>query len=63
MGRGEIADLSHWHYDAFLARWRTPLFRQDFTTLVAFALDRNARPLSLKMRLNRDMVAAERADP
>ena len=63
MGRGEIADLSHWHYDTFLARWRTPLFRQDFTTPVAFALDRNARPVGLKMRLNRDMIAAERADP
>ena len=60
MGRGEIADLSHWHYDTFLVRWRTPLFRQEFSTLAAFALDPAGRPMSFGMRLNRDAVNAER---
>jgi CubicO group peptidase (beta-lactamase class C family) len=63
MGRGEVAGLSHWHYDTFHVWWRTPLFRQDFMTLAAFALDATGRPVSFRMRLNRDPVAAERVSP
>ena len=61
MGRGEVADLRHWHYDTFLVRWRVPLFRQEFSTLAAFALDPAGKPTSFRMRLNRDFVSAERS--
>lgn len=63
MGRGEIADVSHWHYDTFHVAWRTPLFGQDFMTLAAFGLDAIGKPVSFRMRLNRDWVSAERANP
>jgi CubicO group peptidase (beta-lactamase class C family) len=63
MGKGEVADLTHWHYDTFHVTWRTPLFREGFMTLAAFTLDANGKPVSFRMRLNRDPVAAERSAP
>jgi hypothetical protein len=63
MGRGEIADLEHWQYDTFHVTWQTPLFREGFMTLATFALDANGKPVSFRMRLNRDPVAAERSPP
>jgi hypothetical protein len=60
MGRGEIADLRHWHYDIFLVEWRTPLFREQFTTRASFTLDADGRPSALTMRLNRDTVTVRR---
>jgi CubicO group peptidase (beta-lactamase class C family) len=60
MGKGEVADLTHWHYDTFHVTWRTPLFRENFMTLAAFTLDSSGKPVSFRMRLNRDPVAAER---
>jgi CubicO group peptidase (beta-lactamase class C family) len=60
MGQGEIADLSHWQYDSFQVRWRTPLFRENYTTQVAFALDPDGTPTGLSLRLNRDLVRATR---
>lgn len=35
-GSNRVADLEHWHYDTFQARWRDPLFGK---TLVTFRLD------------------------
>ena len=43
--RGEgVADLEHWHYDTFEARFRN---RQLGTMLVTFDLDASGRPREL----------------
>ncbi len=60
MGRGEVADLEHWHHDTFRVLWRDELFREVFTTLVTFSLDQTPAPAALRMRLNRDWVEARR---
>lgn len=60
MGEGQTADLEYHHGDAFLVRWRDPLFRENFGTLVHFT------PLgdsiaSLTIRINRDEFTASKA--
>ena len=44
VGRGQIGDLSHWHYDTFRITWRNPLFG---TALATFALDPSGAPSRL----------------
>ncbi|MGI8496360.1 MAG: DUF3471 domain-containing protein [Gemmatimonadaceae bacterium] len=63
MGRGEIGDLTHWHYDSFLVTWRDPLFGEVFPALVAFTTDASAQVSALSMRLNRDLIVAQRGKP
>jgi CubicO group peptidase (beta-lactamase class C family) len=60
MGKGEVADLEHWHHDTFRVLWRDPLFREYFSTLVTFSLDARPAPAMLGMRLNRDWIEARR---
>ncbi|HEX8696326.1 MAG TPA: serine hydrolase [Longimicrobium sp.] len=60
MGKGEIADLEHWHHDTFRVLWRDDLFREYFSTLVTFSLDARPAPAMLGMRLNRDWIEARR---
>jgi hypothetical protein len=59
MGRGEVADLAHHHGDTFLVRWRDPLFREEFATLVEFTAD-GAAVRRLSTRINRDSIVAGR---
>ena len=57
--RGVIADLEHWHYDTFRARWRDRAYEYA-DTLVTFSLDGTGRPRRLELRMNRDLVDAVR---
>jgi CubicO group peptidase (beta-lactamase class C family) len=57
---GEIADLSHWHYDTFEVFWREPLLRWYYGTAVTFSLDGDGKPSRLQMRLNRDDIDAKK---
>jgi len=63
MGRGQIADLAHWHYDSFLVTWRDPLFGEIFPALVTFTTDANAQVSALSMQINRDLIVARRGKP
>ena len=56
---GEIADLEHWHYDTFLARWRDRVF-EFRDALVAFGLDAKGQPRRLEFSPGRDEIAAVR---
>ena len=61
MGRGAVADLEPWTRDAYLVRWRHPVYREDYwNTLAEFAYDGAGVPVSFSMRLNRDTVKARR---
>jgi len=59
--RGEIADLSHWHLDSYLAEWRRPFQRAYFSTTVTFAFDADGNVSALRVRLRSDDVTAVRA--
>lgn len=64
MGKGQVADLSHWNYDTFLVTWRDPLFREVFPALLTFASDYAGQVDRLTMPINRDVVRATRvAEP
>ncbi|HJQ10336.1 MAG TPA: serine hydrolase [Gemmatimonadaceae bacterium] len=63
MNGGEIADLSHWSYDTFLAMWRDPLYREEFPSLVTFSSDAQGRVTTLMMQLNRDRIVGTKAQP
>jgi CubicO group peptidase (beta-lactamase class C family) len=58
---GETADLSHWHLDTFLARWRRPLYREYFTARAAFHLDADGNPSAVRLRIRNDDVTLSRA--
>jgi CubicO group peptidase (beta-lactamase class C family) len=58
--RGEVADLTHWHLDTFLARWRRPFQRMYFSSRVTFALDADGNVGGLRMRLRNDEARANR---
>ena len=60
IGRGEVADLSHWHYDTFLATWRDPLFREVYVALLTFSAGADGRVTRLTGQINRDVIRAER---
>jgi CubicO group peptidase (beta-lactamase class C family) len=60
MGKGQVADLSHWHYDTFLVTWRDPLFREVFPALLTFASDDAGQVDRLTMPINRDVIRSER---
>jgi CubicO group peptidase (beta-lactamase class C family) len=57
--RGDIADLEHWHYDTFRAKWRDRAY-ESLDTLVQFSLDATGKPVRVQYRMNRDTVDAVR---
>jgi hypothetical protein len=58
--KGELADLSHWHYDIFDVRWRDPAVRVSYPTLAVFSLNEIGRPSRLEMQMNQVRVQAVR---
>jgi hypothetical protein len=44
-----IADLEHWHFDTFRARFRSPALRDRF---VSFTIDRNGHAAALEIAFN-----------
>lgn len=58
-GQGEIADLEHWHHDVFRVRWRDRTYNYA-DTMVSFALDAEAVPRRLHMRMWRADIDATR---
>ena len=60
MGRGEVADLHHWHHDTFHVQWRDELFGEYFGAMLTFALDARPAAVGIAMRLNRDEITARR---
>ncbi|MET0396744.1 MAG: DUF3471 domain-containing protein [Longimicrobiaceae bacterium] len=63
MGGGERAELEHWHYDTFVARWHTPLYRSAFATKVVFSQDADGGVNGLALALGRDSITARREAP
>jgi CubicO group peptidase (beta-lactamase class C family) len=57
MDAGEVADLEHHHRDDFLVRWRDPLYRENFTTMLHFRATGDSIT-SLNVRINRDEFTA-----
>jgi CubicO group peptidase (beta-lactamase class C family) len=62
MGDGQIADLEYHGGDAFFARWRDPLFRENFGTHFNFAAT-GGSITGFTVRINRDEFTATRARP
>jgi len=60
MATGQIADLTHWSYDTFLAMWRDPLFREEYPSLLTFSADSDGAINHLVIHLNRDHIVSER---
>ena len=60
MGGGQNADLDHHHDDVFLVRWRDPLFRENFLTMLTFAAAGDSIA-SFTVRINRDEFTARKA--
>jgi hypothetical protein len=60
--RGEVADLTHWHLDTWLAEWRRPFQRAYFTTRVTFVVDGDGAVAGLRARLRNDDVSALRVN-
>jgi CubicO group peptidase (beta-lactamase class C family) len=61
MGRGATADLESWTADAFLVKWRNPVYREDYwNALAEFTYDKAGEPAAFTMRLNRDTLRAIR---
>lgn len=58
--KGEIADLTHWHYDTWLVSWRNPFLKKYYTTSVTFSIDAQPSAGSLSMRLGRELIKGER---
>jgi CubicO group peptidase (beta-lactamase class C family) len=63
MGAGEVADLSHWHYDTFLVTFRNPLFREVYASLLTFSSAASGRVALLTLPINRDVIRARRDAP
>jgi hypothetical protein len=59
MGAGEKADLEHHHGDDFLVRWRDPLYRENFTTMLHFRATGDSIN-SLNVRISRDEFTARK---
>jgi CubicO group peptidase (beta-lactamase class C family) len=60
MGEGQKADLEFHGGDAFLARWRDPLFREGYGSHINFTVVGDS-VASLSTRINRDEFTAMRA--
>jgi CubicO group peptidase (beta-lactamase class C family) len=61
--QGEIADLSHWHLDTFIAEWRNAFQRMYFSAAVTFRLNADGFVDELTARLRNDNVRATRVPP
>ncbi|HEY0038393.1 MAG TPA: serine hydrolase [Longimicrobium sp.] len=59
LAQGEVADLEPWRGDTLRVRWRTPLFREQFSSLAVFPAGTGAAP-SVVIPLGRDTVRAFR---
>jgi CubicO group peptidase (beta-lactamase class C family) len=59
MGEGQQADLEHHSGDRFLALWRDPLFRENFSTTIEFGASADSI-VSLETRINRDRFTARK---
>jgi CubicO group peptidase (beta-lactamase class C family) len=57
---GEVADLTHWHLDTFLAAWRRPFQRAYFSARANFRLDADGAVSTLALRLRNNEVTAGR---
>ena len=62
MGEGQVADLEFHGGNAFLTRWRDPLYRENFGSHVYFEGEDNTIA-RLRTRINRDEFTATRAGP
>jgi hypothetical protein len=62
MGDGQTADLQFHGGDTFFARWRDPLYRENFGAHVYFDAA-NGAITRLRTRINRDAFTAERFGP
>jgi len=61
IGGRQEADLLYQDHDTFVVHWRDELFRELFSTRVEFGADSRGCVLGLRMRLNRDQIAATRS--
>ena len=57
---GEVAELTHWHLDTFIARWRRPFQRMYFSTLVTFGVDADGTVGGVQLRLRNAQASATR---
>jgi Domain of unknown function (DUF3471) len=58
-GGGEIAVLTHWHYDTFRAQWQNPLHEEQRSALVQFNLSPQGRVAELSLNPG-DLITARR---
>ena len=59
-GNGELADLTHWHYDTFRVKWQDRTF-EYLDTFATFTLDAKGAPQKFEMPLGlRDTIVATR---
>ena len=56
-GGGEIAVLTHWHYDTFRAQWENPLLAEQRSSLVQFNLSPQATVVELSMNPGDQIIA------
>ena len=60
--KGQIADLTQWNHDTFLAMWRDPVFREDYPSLLTFSADSQGAIAELTIHLGRDHIVSHRKD-
>ena len=60
--KGEIADLTQWNHDTFLAMWRDPVFRENYPALLTFAADTQGAIADLTLHLGRDHIQSHRKE-
>ena len=62
-GGGEIAEVTHWHYDTFLVRWLNPLHAEQRSTLAQFVMSPQGRVAEVQMEFFGDRLVARRQTP
>ncbi len=62
VGKGQKADLEHWHHDTFRVRWHDAVFREFYPAFLTFTFDEAGRVDGLKTQFNRDRVEAPRLE-
>lgn len=58
-GGGEIAVLTHWHYNTFMAQWINPLYAEQRSALVQFNMSPQGAVVELTMNPG-DQITARR---